>query len=81
MAPVPRLPYPLRDPLGDLADFLLQSLQRPLDPPDTVAIPRLPRLGNPVQVLAALGPRYVVRPDPTVQGGLAIRFRFPRFSP
>ena len=49
--------------MGDLADLLLYSRQRALDPTDPVAICRVPRLRNPVQVLAAHGPRYVVRPD------------------
>ena len=59
----PRLPYPLRNPVGELADLLLHEHQRPFDQADAVAILDLCCFYDPAQLYPALRPRHVVRPD------------------
>ena len=60
---VPRLPYPLRNPLGEFTDLLVHECQRSFDQPDAVVVLDLCCFYDPVQVHTALGPRDVVRPD------------------
>ena len=70
---------PLGDPISEFTDLLVHELQRRLDPLDTSARLGVPRFRNSVQVLAALGPRHVVRPICTP--GSRFRCAIARSSP